>query len=173
MHEPSCCGVQVLVQRDRFPITYKYALLSSAGQLELEAGENRLISLPTQGSSAHLMVLEDGHFRFVMHCLLPARCIRVSTAHAFNDASSDTSCISPALRRCGVTLASAGIARDSGGVRESQSQSLPCVADAVSVVASFTTSSCLWTSVMHQVWCLSCCCWQPPCRESSLEFQHG
>lgn len=50
------------MQPDDFPVTYKYAVISSPAQLDLEAGENRLISLPTQ-APLQLVVQEDGHFR--------------------------------------------------------------------------------------------------------------
>ena len=56
-------AVQVAVQPDRFPVTYKYALTSADGQLELEAGENRLISIPSQGKAPELLTQEDGYFR--------------------------------------------------------------------------------------------------------------
>ena len=59
------CTAQVAVQRSSFPIIYKYAISGSQGQLELEPGENRLISSPgsTEEGRPLLLAQQDGHFR--------------------------------------------------------------------------------------------------------------
>ena len=54
------------VQSSSFPIIYKYAVATSEGQLDLEAGENRLIGRPEPEEAVGqslLLVQQDGHFR--------------------------------------------------------------------------------------------------------------
>ena len=48
------------------PVTYKYAIVAQHGQLELEAGENRLICSPGDSSAPQLLCQEDGYFRHAL-----------------------------------------------------------------------------------------------------------